>query len=286
MAYEAIKTELDEGVLIITLHRPERRNSFTIRMEKELEAAFDEADGNDDVRVVIVTGGGDYFCAGMELDPAHADFDRDYADEQAGRHRDSGGRLALRIYESRKPVIAAINGAAVGIGATMTLPMDIRIASTDAKMGFVFARRGIVTEAASSWFLPRIVGLPQALEWVMTGRVFDAEEAKRGGLVSKIVPPEALMDGARSLAREIADNTSAVAVTLCRHLLWRAHTAEHPMAAHRLDSQAIYHMFRSADAREGISSFLEKRRPDYPMKVSKDMPPFFPWWEEPPFEEK
>jgi enoyl-CoA hydratase/carnithine racemase len=198
--------------------------------------------------------------------------------------RDGGGRLTLRMFESRKPVIGAINGAAVGVGATMQLPMDIRIASTTARFGFVFARRGIVPEAASSWFLPKIVGLPQALEWCMTGRVFDAEEALRGGLVRSLHAPEDLMPAAMALAREIADNTSAISVAMTRAMLWRNPSLSHPMEAHRVDSRAIYTMSRAADAQEGIASFLEKRAPRYPGRVSSDMPDFYPWWEEPGWE--
>jgi enoyl-CoA hydratase/carnithine racemase len=199
------------------------------------------------------------------------------------QHRDGGGILTLRIFESRKPVIAAINGPAVGVGITMTLPMDVRIAAAGAKIGFVFARRGIVPEACSSWFLPRIVGISRAAEWVYTGRVFDAEEARAAGLVSRVVPPDAVVETARALAREIADNTSAMSVALARQMLWRMLGADHPMEAHKVDSRAIYFMGRSPDAHEGVASFLEKRPARFTMRPSADMPDFVPWWGERPF---
>jgi enoyl-CoA hydratase/carnithine racemase len=282
MAYETLLTELDAGILTITLNRPDRLNALTATMLEELLDAFDEVDRNDAIRVAIVTGAGRGFCAGADLGSGSATFD--HSDEEAAEeHRDGGGLASLRIFECRKPVIAAINGASVGVGVTMTLPMDIRIASDKAKFGFVFARRGIVPEACSSWFLPRVVGISRAMEWVATGRVFPAAEALEGGLVSRVVAPEALLPTARGLAAEIAENTSAVSVALSRQLLWKMLGADHPMEAHRLDSKAIYAMGQSPDGREGVQSFLEKRPPAFPMKVSRDLPKFFPWWKERPF---
>jgi enoyl-CoA hydratase/carnithine racemase len=275
-----------DGIATITLHRPEKMNAFTGTMMQEMCAAFDLIDADDAVRAVIVTGSGDRaFCAGADLTPdgggqvfASGSAVESLSDE---RVRDSGGRLTLRIFQCKKPVIAAVNGAAVGIGATMQLAMDIRLASDNARFGFVFARRGIVPEAASSWFLPKIVGISQALEWCMTGRVFGAQEALAGGLVRSVHAPADLLAEAQKLAREIADNTSPVAVAMTRAMLWRLSAEDHPMDAHRIDSRAIYRRSRSGDAKEGISSFLEKRAPAYPDKVSTDLPDFFPWWDEP-----
>ena len=275
-----------DGVATITLNRPEKMNAFTVTMMQEMCAAFDLIDADDAVRAVIVTGSGDRaFCAGADLTPDGGGqvFASGSAVESLGdeRVRDSGGRLTLRIFQCTKPVIAAVNGAAVGIGATMQLAMDMRLASDTARFGFVFARRGIVPEAASSWFLPKIVGISQALEWCMTGRVFDAREALAGGLVRSVHPPGELLAEANRLAREIADNTSSVAVAMTRAMLWRLSAEDHPMDAHKIDSRAIYRRSRSGDAQEGIASFLEKRSPVYPDKVSTDLPDFFPWWDEP-----
>ena len=286
--FTQILYDVTNGIATITLHRPEKMNAFTGTMMQEMCAAFDLVDTDDDVRAVIVTGSGERaFCAGADLTPegggqvfASGSAVESLSDE---RVRDSGGRLTLRIFQCRKPVIAAVNGAAVGIGATMQLAMDIRLASDTARFGFVFARRGIVPEAASSWFLPKIVGISQALEWCMTGRVFDAQEALTGGLVRSVHAPGELLAKAHELAREIADNTSPVAVAMTRAMLWRLSAEDHPMDAHRIDSRAIYRRSRSGDAQEGISSFLEKRTPVYPDKVSKDLPDFFPWWDEPAY---
>ncbi len=282
MEYETIRYEVTERVLTITLHRPEQLNAFTPRMCYELLDAFERADADDDVRVVIVTGAGRAFCAGADLSSGGDAFDVGAKGSAATleTHRDEGGVVSLRIFESRKPVIAAINGPAVGVGITMTLPMDVRIASSAARIGFVFARRGLVPEACSSWFLPRLVGMGKAAEWVYTGRVFGADEALRAGLVSQVVPPEQLVPAARALAREIADNTSGVAVTLARHLLWRMLGTDHPMEAHKIDSRCIFWMGRSADAYEGVSAFLQKRPAQFPLKPSSDLPPFYPWWAE------
>jgi enoyl-CoA hydratase/carnithine racemase len=282
MNYESITYEVAERVLTITLNRPEKLNAFTAQMGQELLDAFEHADADDDVRVVIVTGAGRGFCAGADLSTGGDTFNataQGYADT-VETHRDGGGLVSLRIFESKKPVIAAINGPAVGVGITMTLPMDIRIASTAARMGFVFARRGIVPEACSSWFLPRVVGISKAAEWVYSGRVFSAEEALDARLVSTLVPPDQLLPTANALAREIADNTSAVSVTLSRQLMWRMLGADHPMEAHKIDSQCIFWMGRSPDAYEGVSSFLQKRPAHYVMKPSTDLPPFYPWWPE------
>ena len=270
---------------IITLNRPDKLNAFTDVMRQQMEDCLDETDRDDDVKAVIFTGAGRGFCAGADLSggAGKVGTKSPTAEPDAGVRRDGGGRLTLRLFQSKKPMISAVNGAAVGVGATMQLPMDIRIASEKAKFGFVFNRRGLLPEACSSYFLPRVVGINKALEWSLTGRVFPAEEALAAGLVQKVVAPEALMDAAMAMASEIADNTSAISATLTRHLMWRMLGASHPMEAHRLDSQGIAAMLKSADLQEGVNAFLEKRDPDYPMKVSQDMPDFFPWWEEPEF---
>ncbi|SEO68791.1 crotonase/enoyl-CoA hydratase family protein [Aquisalimonas asiatica] len=285
MTYETLQYEVDQGVLTLTLNRPDRMNAFNDVMRRELIEAFDAADQDDAVRAIIVTGAGKAFCAGADLEKGGDTFNRDKREDKelASSERDGGGTVTLRIYECRKPVIGAINGAAVGIGLTMQLPMDIRLASTRARFGFVFARRGITMEACSSWFLPRLVGMQQAAEWVYSGRVFGAEEALAGGLVRSLHEPDALLPAARELAREFADNTSAVATALNRQLMWRMLAADHPMEAHKIDSRAIAYMGRSADAREGVSSFLEKRPASFTMGPSGDMPDFFPWWDERPF---
>jgi enoyl-CoA hydratase/carnithine racemase len=290
-AFQTILLSVDDGIATITLNRPERMNAFTTLMRDEVIAAFDRTDADDTVKAVIVTGAGRAFCAGADLGKGGATFD--YASQPSaareemkvnGIYRDGGGLTTLRIYKSLKPVIAAVNGAAVGIGMTMQLPMDIRLASTDAKFGFVFSRRGIVPEAASSWFLPKVVGLSTALEWCYTGRVFSAQEAHERGLVRSLHAPDELLPAARAIAREIADNAAPVSVALTRQMLWRMAAADHPMRAHRIDSRAIQARGASADAKEGVSAFLEKRKPTYANKVSTDMPDFFPWWDEPPFE--
>ncbi|MCX5740745.1 MAG: crotonase/enoyl-CoA hydratase family protein [Proteobacteria bacterium] len=279
MAYETLLTEVRDRVMTVTLHRPDRLNAFTTQMMFDWLDVLDAIDADDDVRAVIVTGAGRGFCAGADLGGGGKTFDASRV-EKIDEHRDGGGRVTLRIFECKKPIIAAVNGAAVGVGATMTLPMDVRIASEDARFGFVFARRGIVPEAASSWFLPRVVGISQAMEWVATGRVFGAAEALAGRLVSRVVPAAELLPAAHALAREIADNTSAISVALARQMLWKMLGADHPMEAHKVDSQAIFSMGRSADAFEGVQSFLEKRPPRFTMKASSEMPAFFPWWKE------
>jgi enoyl-CoA hydratase/carnithine racemase len=274
MAYEQIRYDVQDHVLTLTLHRPDRLNAFTATMCAELVDAFDRADGDDDVRVVVLTGEGRGFCAGADLAAGGDSFA--YATDTA--HRDPGGMLSLRIFESLKPVIVAVNGPAVGVGVTMTLPADVRLASTTARFGLVFARRGIVPEAASSWFLPRLVGISRAMEWSATGRVFGAEEALAGGLVRSVHEPDDLLPAAYSLAREIADNAAPVSVTLTRQMMWRMLGADHPMAAHEIDSRALQSRGNSADTREGVSAFLEKRPADFPETVPADLPDFFPWW--------
>jgi len=285
MAYEEIIYEVSEQIATITLNRPDKLNSFTNRMLKEIIAAFDESDADDNVRAVIVTGSGRAFCAGADLSGGGETFAKGGSDVKAktGVMRDGGGLVSLRIFESKKPVIGAINGAAVGVGVTMTLPMDIRLASNTSKFGFVFAKRGIVPEAASSWFLPRIVGISQATEWCFTGRMISADEAKEGRLVRSVHAPEDLLPAARSIAREIAENTAPVSVALSRQMLWRMLGADHPMQAHRVDSRAINSRGASDDAREGVMSFLEKRSANFPVKVSDGLPEVFPDWQDPQF---
>lgn len=275
MGYETIKTELKDRILTVTLSKS-NMNAYNRQMQNELIHVFDEADADDNVRVIIMTGEGKAYCAGADLEAGESTFENDTPEEE---YRDGGGVLSLRIYELKKPIIAAINGAAVGIGATMTLPMDIRIASSNAKMGFVFSRRGITPEACSGWFLPKIVGISKAAEWVFTGRVFSAAEALESGLVSRVVEPEDLMRTARELATEIVENTSAISVTLGRQLLYTMLGADHPMESHRIESKMIKWTGKQADVREGINAFFEKRKPEFQMKVSTDMPPFFPWKE-------
>jgi len=277
--YETLLTEKREGVLTVTLNRPERLNAFTTQMMLDWLHLLDAIDADDEVRAVIVTGAGRGFCAGADLGSGGQTFDASREETIEG-HRDGGGRVTLRLFDCKKPLIAAINGPAVGVGVTMTLAMDVRLASEDARFGFVFARRGIVPEAASSWFLPRVVGISQAMEWVMTGRLFGAGEALAGRLVSRVLPPAELLPAAHALAREVADNTSAVSVALARQMLWKLLGADHPMAAHQVDSKAIFSMGRSPDAYEGVQSFLEKRPPRFVMKPSSEMPAFYPWWKE------
>lgn len=285
MDLTTIATELSDKVLTVTLDRPDRLNAFTVAMQRELCAVFDEVDANPEIRAVVVTGRGRGFCAGADLGAGGDSFDVDAGSPATGsgaggRHRDEGGLLTLRIFESTKPVIAAINGPAVGVGATMTLPMDIRLASESARFGFVFARRGLVPEACSSWFLPRVVGINTALEWTFTGRVFDAQEALDRGLVRSVHAPDDLLPAAYELAQEIASLTSATSVAMTRQMLWRMLGEDHPMAAHRVDSPAIASLGRSNDVREGVLSFLEKRPPQFTDQVPADMPtPPWPWFE-------
>ncbi len=285
MTFTDILFDVSDGIATITLHRPDALNAFTNQMVRDLKVAFDEVDENDDIRALVMTGSGRAFCAGADLSSGGSTFEKGGSDitDKGGVVRDGGGLVSLRIFEMKKPVIAAINGAAVGVGATMTLPMDIRLASTKAKFGFVFAKRGIVPEACSSWFLPRLVGISQAAEWVYTGRLFSAEEALSGGLVRSIHEPEDLLPAAYAIAREIADNTSPVSVALSRQMMWRMLGANHPMEAHRVDSRGIQMRGRSADAKEGVVSFLEKRAAVFTDKVSDGLPAIFPGWEDPEF---
>lgn len=285
MDFQDIAYDVSEGIATITLHRPDKMNAFTGRMMHEIISALDMTDADDDVKVVIFTGSGRAYCAGADLSSGGETFAKGGSDVQTkqGVPRDGGGLVSLRIFESLKPVIGAINGAAVGVGVTMTLPMDIRLASDSAKFGFVFAKRGIVPEACSSYFLPRIVGIQKATEWVFTGRVFSAQEALDGGLVRSVHPADQLLSAARELAREIADNTAPVSVALSRRMLWRMLGASHPMEAHRADSRGIMERGRSADSKEGVVSFLEKRAAVYPDLVSDGLPDIFPGWEDPEF---
>jgi enoyl-CoA hydratase/carnithine racemase len=284
-AFETLLYDVEEGIATITLNRPDKLNAFTAKMMAEMIAALDLTDADDDVRVVIVTGAGRGFCAGADLSGGAGTFDHRNSTDPVrvaarvgGVQRDGGGRLTLRIFDSLKPVIAAVNGPAVGVGVTMQLAMDIRLASTEAKFGFVFARRGITPEAASSWFLPKLVGMQTALEWCFTGRVFPAQEAFEKGLVRSLHAPHDLLPAARALAREIADNTAPVSVALTRQMLWRMAGADQPMEAHRADSRAIQSRGASADVAEGVTSFLEKRAAHFPNRVSSEVPDIWPHW--------
>ena len=276
--------EIEKGIARVTLYRPNEMNALTHTMRKELIQIFATADQDDSVRAVVVTGAGKAFCAGADLSSGGSAFDRTV---QEGRnvpiseHRDGGGQISLAVFKCRKPVIAAINGHAVGVGITMTLPMEIRIVSEDAKIGFVFARRGVVPEACSSWFLPRIVGMSKAAEWVYTGRVFRASEEANSGLFNHVVPQEKVLDKAMTIAREIAGNTSAISVALSKALLWHGQGEGDPQSVHLIDSRCFFWMGHQKDSYEGVQSFLEKRPPKFPMKVSTDLPNFYPWWKEP-----
>src|ERR1700683_2430549 len=287
MNFEQITTVLADSVLTIILNRPERLNAWTAQMGSELIEAFDRADADDEVRAIVVTGAGRGFCAGADLAAGGDTFDpskRGRAADGDPVPRDGGGQFTLRVVESLKPVIAAINGPAVGVGATMTLPMDIRLASDTARIGFVFARRGIVPEACSSWFLPRIVGISRAMEWVATGRVFDAQEALASGLVRAVYPAGELLDHAYEIAKEIADNAAPVSVALARQMMWRMLGAEHPMIAHRADSRGLFMRGQAEDVREGIAAFLDKRAAEFPERVSDGLPEIMPGWTAPGFE--
>jgi enoyl-CoA hydratase/carnithine racemase len=289
-SFETIKLEVEDGIATLTLNRPDKLNAFNTQMMKDMIAAFDATDADDNVGAVIVTGAGRGFCAGADLSAGAQTFDYDArgGEDKAARtrdgvQRDGGGLLTLRIYDSLKPVIAAVNGPAVGVGVTMQLPMDIRLASTQARFGLVFAKRGLNPEAASSWFLPKLVGVQQALEWCYTGRIFGAQEALDGGLVRSLHEPEDLLPAARALAREIVDNTAPVSIAITRQLLWRMAGAGHPMEAHRADSRGIQARGAMADAREGVTSFLEKRPAVFPNRVSTDLPDIWETWTPPDF---
>lgn len=289
-SFETLAYELEDGVATITLNRPDKLNAFNTQMMKDLIAVFDVTDADDAVKAVIVTGAGRGFCAGADLSAGGETFDYDKrggdsmaARQRDGVQRDGGGLVSLRIYDSLKPVIAAVNGPAVGVGVTMQLPMDIRLASTEARFGLVFARRGLNPEAASSWFLPRLVGVQTALEWCYTGRVFSAQEALDRGLVRSLHAPDELLPAAKALAREIVENTAPVSIAITRQLIWRMAGAPHPMDAHRADSRGIQIRGAMGDAREGVMSFLEKRPPVFPNQVSTDLPDIWPHWQAPQF---
>ena len=283
MDFETIRYEVADRVLTITLDRPDRLNAWTPTMQAELIEALDRADADDEVRAIVVTGAGRAYCAGADLERGGETFD--WRERQTGDEppRDGGGRFTLRVFDLTKPIIAAINGPAVGVGITMTLPMDVRIAAENTKMGFVFTRRGIVPEACSSWFLPRLVGISRAMEWAATGRVFRSEEALEAGLVRSLHPPEEVLPAALELAREIAGNTAPVSVALARRMMWSMLGEVHPMQAHRADSRGMFARGQSADAREGVTSFLEKREPEFTDRVSDGLPDVMPWREQPSF---
>ncbi len=276
-ACETLDLSVEDGIATIALDREERLNAFTWRMLEEFLAALDWTDASAEVRAVVVTGRGRAFCAGSDLDEAEVRVDRGEPFEM-DQHRDGGGILSRRIFDSTKPILAAINGPAVGIGITMTLPMDVRLAAEGAKIGFVFAKRGLVPEAASSFFLPRVVGISRACEWVFTGRIFRAEEGHEAGLLRSVHPPERLAEEARSLALEMSEGTSRVAVALARRMLWQMLAEGTPRLAHELDSEALHFLGGGPDVQEGIAAFLEKREAAYPMRVPDDLPDFYRRW--------
>jgi enoyl-CoA hydratase/carnithine racemase len=284
--YTTFDYEMDGGVAVITFNRPEKMNTFTKAMTVELRELFDRTDADDAVRGIVITGSGRAFCAGADLEAAGDTFavKPGHELEASGVRRDGGGTVVLRIYRSLKPVVAAINGAAVGVGVTMTLPMDARLAATNARFGFVFNRRGITPEACSSWFLPRLVGPPTALEWFYSGRVFNADEALAKGLVQSLYEPDALVDAAIAHVRQMTEHSAPVSIALARQMVWQGLGASHPMEVHRIDSRSLQERGRSADAKEGIEAFLEKREAHFPLRVSEDMPDFYPWRPEPKFE--
>jgi len=283
MEYQQIKYEVEDRILTITFNRPEQMNTYNFVLHNEIVDALDRADDDDNIRAIIITGAGKAFCAGMDLSEKGSSFDASVVPIED--YRDGGGMLALRMYKCKKPIIAAINGAAVGVGCTMTLPADVRIASTKAKMGIVFVRRGVLIDACSSWFLSKVLGIGRALEWALTGRVFTAQEAYEGGLLNYVVEPEELLPKAREIAKEIAENTAPVSVAITRQLIWTMAGTEHPMQSHRIESKGFHWAGQQPDVVEGIMAFLEKRKPNYSMSVKDGMPPFYPWMEEPPFKE-
>ena len=284
MEFEQILYEVDDRIATITLNRPDKLNAWTVVMMGELIKAFDMADKDDDVLAIMMTGAGRAYCAGADLDPNN--IPTRHKDVKPGAvPRDTAGQFTLKVYDAKKPVIAAINGPAVGVGVTMTLPMDIRIASDTARFGFVFNRRGMVPEGCSTWFLPRILGFSQAAEWMLTGRVFSAQEALEGRLISKILPPEKLLPTARETALEIVENNSIISTALTRQMMWSMLCADHPMEAHKIESKCLHYMSQSRDFMEGVESFLQERPPKFPMRTNKDMPDFYPWWTDRPYEE-
>lgn len=290
-SYQTLKYEIEEGILTLTLHRPEQLNAFTVTMANELVAAFERASADDAVRAVIVTGAGRAFCAGMDLSvgnnvfgldealrPSLTDLEQRFDDPQiVNGVRDTGGRVTLSIFACTKPVIGAINGAAVGIGATMTLAMDVRLASEKARIGFVFGKLGIVPEACSSWFLPRIVGISQALEWVLSAEIFDAHEGQRAGLIKSVVPAEHLLEEARRLARRFVEQRSPIATALTRQMMYRNAAQASPVEAHKIESLAMFYS-SIGDGDEGVRAFMEKRAPQFTGRVSNDLPPFWEQW--------
>tara|TARA_B100000959_G_C14898307_1_gene589731 strand:- start:173 stop:1042 length:870 start_codon:yes stop_codon:yes gene_type:complete len=283
MEFANILYELEDGILTITLNRPEMLNAFNGGMMSDLMAAFDEADEDDDVQAIVITGAGRGFCAGQDLSAGEKTWEgheERLAETELG---DGGGELSRRLFRSLKPIIVAFNGPAVGVGITFTLAADIRIAAPGVKLGFVFAARGIVPEGCSSWFLPRLVGISKALEWCYSGRIFQSEEALEAGLLRSIHDKDELLTAARDLAKELVSGSSRVSVTVLRHMMWRMLGAPDPINAHWVDTAGINALATSADAKEGINAFLEKRDPDFPGRVSTDLPAFFPWWEEPKF---
>jgi len=284
MDFNEIEYDVENGIATVTLNRPEKLNAMTATMRKALIEIFGEADRDDDVRVVVVTGAGKAFCAGADLSAGGSRFDYSREDGEEvpmSEHRDGGGQIALSIFRCRKPVIAAINGHAVGVGITMTLPMDVRIVAEEAKIGFVFTRRGVVPEACSSWFLPRIVGISKAAELIYTGRVFRAAEEANSGLFNGVVAQDQVLTKAMNMAKEIAENTAPVSVALSKALLWQGLGERDPQSVHLIDSRCFYWAGRQKDAYEGVESFLEKRPPKFRMRVSSHMPDFYPWWKEP-----
>jgi len=280
--FETLDLQIEDGIAVLYLNRPDKLNAFTSQMVREFLAALDHTDADDRIKALIVTGRGRAFCAGADLSAGAGTFDYDEAGE-GGVLRDEGGLLTLRIFRSLKPIIAAVNGVAVGVGATLQLAMDVRLASQQARFGFVFARRGIVPEAASSWFLSRAVGVSTALQWCYSGRLVAADEALARGLVQATYPPERLLEEAKAMARGFIEQSAPVSLAATRQMIWRMSAVEHPMLAHRLDSRVVQERGRSADAREGIAAFLEKRPAEFPGRVSTDMPACFDWREEPDF---
>lgn len=283
--YETIRTEIIDNSMIIYLSREDKMNAFTFSMQQEIVSALDEGEMNDDIKTIIFTGDGRAYCAGADLSSGGATFDNRKGRERTNNVvRDSGGLLTLRLFKNKKPIIAAVNGAAVGIGVTMTLPMDARICTDKARFGFVFAKRGIVPEAASSWFLPRLIGINKALELCYSGKIISANEAREIGLVSEVVSDDKLIERALEISNEFTAESSQISVALTRQMMWRMLGADDPMEAHKIDSRAIFELGQSDEALEGVNSFLEKRLPTFPGKVSKNMPSFFPWWDEKEFE--
>jgi enoyl-CoA hydratase/carnithine racemase len=291
--FETILLTVRDGIATITLNRPDKLNAFNARMLRELVKALDATDADDNVKAVIITGAGERaFCAGADMSAGASTFDYDTQDEEdqaprsaKGESRDGGGIVSLRIFDSLKPVIAAINGAAVGVGITMILPADFRLATTNARFGFVFNRRGIAPESASSWFLPRLVGMPTALRWCYSGALIPAAEALQYGLVQSLHAPDALLPAAEALAHDFIDNSAPVSLALTRQMMWRMQGAEHPMEAHRLDSRAVHARGAQADAKEGVAAYLEKRKPVFPDRVSTDMPDIWRGWVPPVFDD-